>query len=295
MNVRLFSLWQSTLVIAFTPSSPLPSLFLPCTSGQSPWSVGRGPQGEILWVFGGSWWRWWWRVGSEAAPPSPHRMSLHSALSHRSSQLEQELRENISQLKSTIEMWEKGYPCGLVWSSVLLYDRYRRELVEWEEVIEKEKVEAQQFIKYVCVWVALNLGSFRKSLSMGALSVAVVWSCLRYLPSWLQGYGRGEGCGLPQPETRECRRFEDIPHTRADTTGTAGFRGRLHLHCRVDQTVGEYCNDDILLSLHHIVLLIPPSLLPTHTHTDLYIGQRDEQNTKLLSEGGWADQCWMSW
>ena len=151
MNVRLFSLWQSTLVTAFTPSSPLPSLFLPCTSGQSPWSVGRGPQGEILWVFGGSWWRWWWRVGSEAAPPSPHRMSLHSALSHRSSQLEQELRENISQLKSTIEMWEKGYPCGLVWSSVLLYDRYRRELVEWEEVIEKEKVEAQQFIKYACV------------------------------------------------------------------------------------------------------------------------------------------------
>ena len=32
----------------------------------------------------------------------------------------------------------------------------------------------------MCVWVALNLGSFRKSLSMGVLSVAVVWSCLRY-------------------------------------------------------------------------------------------------------------------
>jgi len=31
--------------------------------------------------------------------------------------------------------------------TVLLYVRYRRELVEWEEVIEKEKMEAQQFIK----------------------------------------------------------------------------------------------------------------------------------------------------
>lgn len=111
--------------------------------------------------------------------------------------------------------------------TVLLYVRYRRELVEWEEVIEKEKMEAQQFIKYVCVWVAINFGG--ASESPCALSVAIVWSC--YLPSWLQGYGRGEGCGLPQPETRECRRSEDIPHTRADTTGTAGFRGGLHLHC----------------------------------------------------------------
>ena len=37
-------------------------------------------------------------------PHTECHLFLHSALSHRSSQLEQELRENISQLKTTIEM-----------------------------------------------------------------------------------------------------------------------------------------------------------------------------------------------
>ena len=48
--------------------------------------------------------------------------------------------------------------------AVLLYVRYRRELAEWEEVIEKEKVEAKQFIKYVCVGSNRFGGLFTKSL-----------------------------------------------------------------------------------------------------------------------------------
>ena len=125
--------------------------------------------------------------------------------------------------------------------ALLLYARYRRELAEWEEVIEKEKVEAKQFIKYVCVGSNRFGDSLQSPSSLGVLSVAISWFCLRrrdILPS--QGYGRGEGCELSQPEARECRRSEDVPHTRTGTAGAERFRGGLHPHCRVDQTVGEY-------------------------------------------------------
>lgn len=62
---------------------------------------------------------------------------------------------------------------------VLLYVRYRRELAEWEEVIEKEKVEAKQFIKYVCVGSNRFGDSLQSPSSLGVLSVAISWFCLR--------------------------------------------------------------------------------------------------------------------